>query len=375
MNILFWCGDFYPNLGGSTSLVDDLARAFLQAGHSVVVLTRRAPGSAALETYHGYEIHRIAYPMLYERFYWHRGVVLRSPSILTQVRRLLRQRSITTVCIGLLDMSAWYVLLLRRFVRFRLVLYLHGGETRSLPAMEPSYARLLRRALREADEVIAVSKELKQEAAGYCPGAEAKTHVIENAIDMPRNGPLAPFDHPRPYIAAVGPLVLEKDFETLIRAYGKVQREIGQVDLVIAGEGKRDAALRQIAEACPDPDRVFFLGRVERETALSVMNAAMFTVLPSLTEGFPIVAVEALALGKPLIGTSIPGIQAVMDNGRPGNLFPPGDVDALAHLLRLYCRDRDYFSTVSAAAAGIDMSRYDVGQIARRHLKVYQGAR
>lgn len=373
MNILFWCGDFYPNLGGATSLVDDLARVLLSTGHTVTVLTRSAPGSAAIETYHDYEIHRITYPIPYERFYWHRGVVLRSFPILAQVRALFRRRSITTVCIGLLDMSAWYAFLLRRLFRFRLVLYLHGGETRLLPTREPSYARLLRQALREADAVIAVSSELKREAAHYWPAAEAKTHVIENAIAVQQ--PTATrFGHSRPYIAAVGRLVEEKDFETLIRAYAKVQQEIGDVDLVIAGEGNRATALRKAADACPNPDRVIFLGRAERETALSVMKGALFAVLPSLTEGFPIVAVEAIALGKPLIGTAIPGIQAVVEDGRTGDLFRPGDVDALAHLLRLYCQDRDYLSKVTAAAAAIDLSRYDLSQVAARHLKVYRDA-
>lgn len=372
MNILFSCGDFYPNLGGATSLVDDLARALITSGHSVTVLTRSQPGCAPLEVFHGYEIHRIDYPLVYEKFEWQARLWTESPAVLKKIARLIKQRSITTVCIGLLDMSAWYLYLLRHILPFRLVIYLHGGETRALPARERSYAALLRTGLRVADAVIAVSEELKQEAAAYYPAAKGKTYVIENAIDMQEIHDAEPLNRPRNYIAAVGRLVPEKDFETLIRAYAKVQLEIGEVDLVIAGEGKRNAALRQIAGDCPHPERVVFLGRVEREMALSVMKGAMFVALPSVTEGFPIVAVEALALGKAVIGTSIPGIAAIVEDGRHGNLFPPGDVDALAGLIRGHCQNAIPVQEIGASACA-DLERYDISRIASRHLRVYEG--
>jgi glycosyltransferase involved in cell wall biosynthesis len=375
LNILFSCGDFYPNLGGATSLVDDLARALLETGNSVAVLTRLQPGTATVETFHDYEIHRIDYPVLYEKFEGSRRLWTQSLPVFTKIWRLIRERSISTVGIGLLDMSAWYLFVLRPLLGFRLVLYLHGGETRALPAMEPSYASLLRTGLRVADEVIAVSEQLKVEAAEYWPAALKKTRVILNAIDFQQIRAAEPMMHPRRYIAAVGRLVPEKDFGTLIRAYAKVQQEIGEVDLIIAGEGKRNAELRQIAGTCPRPDAVIFTGRVERQMALSVMKGSMFVALPSVTEGFPIVAVEALALGKPLLGTSIPGIAALVEDGRQGNLFPPGDVAALADLIVRYCRDPELLRTISNGVASVDLRRCDIRNVAAEHLRVFEGAK
>jgi 1,4-alpha-glucan branching enzyme len=373
MNILFSCGDFYPNLGGAVSLVDDLAREFLKGGNSVVVLTRKQPGTTALQTFHGYDIHRFDYPLPYEKFERSRGFWTQSLRVTGKIWRLLRQRSITTVCIGLLDMSAWYLFLLHEFLPFRLVLYLHGGDTLKLPATEPTYARLLCTGLRVADEVIAVSRELRVEAAKYWPGVIGKTHVIFNAIDLQSIRTARPFKHPRPYIAAVGRLTSEKDFGTLIRAYAKVQLEIADVDLVIAGKGNLNTAFQREANACAHPSQVVFLGRVEREIALSVMKGAMFVVLPSVTEGFPIVAVEAVALGKPLIGTTIPGIAAIVEDGLHGNLFPPGDIDALASLLRLYCHDDEHLRKVSEGAASVDLAPYDIAKVAEKHLRVFAG--
>jgi glycosyltransferase involved in cell wall biosynthesis len=361
-------------MGGATSLVDDLAQAALDAGHSVTVLTRSQPKTVAQERYHGYDVIRLDYPLLYEKIEWHRKLFLRSPAILRRIWKLLSVRRIDVVCIGLLDMSAWYLLLLRPILRFRLVVYLHGGDTRKLPAAEPTYRTLLRMCLAAADSVIPVSEGLASEAAGFYPGARAKTRVIHNAIDLKRVRAAVGLTHPREYIAFVGRLVPEKDIETLLRAYAAAQQEIGSVDLIIAGLGSEESKLRQLALTCPRPDGVSFLGGVNRETAITVMKGALFVVLPSVTEGFPIVAVESLAAGKPLIGSSIPGIAAVIQDGYNGRLFPPRDASALSALIRKYCQDRKALRKLTSAAQKTNLDRYDMHRIVRRHLAVYENA-
>src|SRR5450631_4483773 len=124
MRVLISCGDFYPNLGGATSLVEDLAGAFLNDGHEVTVLSRQWPGMPPGETRRGYEILRLDYPLQYDKFEFTEVFTSRSPQMLGAIQRLLRERQIETVCIGLLHMSALYFLLLREIVPFRLIVYL-----------------------------------------------------------------------------------------------------------------------------------------------------------------------------------------------------------------------------------------------------------
>ena len=373
MNILFSCGDFFPNLGGAVSLTDDLARAFLREGHAVTVVTRRQAGSFRLEKIHGYDVIRLAYPVPYEWFEWRREVILRSPGVLARIAAILIRRHIETVCIGLLDMSALYFLALRPLLRFRLVVYLHGGETRKLPAAQRSFRKLLEMSLRAADGVIAVSEDLAREAAQFCPNVAAKVRVIPNAIDWNHIAKAEKFEHAREFIAFVGRLTPEKDVATLVRAYGAVQEELGAVDLVIAGTGREEQKLREIAGACPHPERVIFLGEVSRARALSVMKSGMFVALPSVTEGLPIVAVEALALGKAVIASRIGGIMAVVREGEHGAFFAPGDSEALSLLLKKYCSDREALGKLEAAIRNSDLRRYDMGRVAREHLEMYRG--
>jgi glycosyltransferase involved in cell wall biosynthesis len=372
MNLLFSCGDYHPNAGGAMTLVDDLAVTLLADGHEVTVLTRRHPGLTPSERYHGYDIERLDYPLPYEKLQWKRFGRVRSAAVLWQVARLIRARKIETVCIGLLDMSAWYLLWLRRVMDFRLVLYLHGGETRALPAMEPTYAALLCAALKEADAVVAVSKELRDEAARMVPEALPRIEVIINAIDLRHIREAQSFPHRRPYIAAVGRLVYEKDFATLLRAYAAVQREIGEIDLVFAGAGKQESMLRGIAAECPRPERIVFLGKTARELAISVMKGSIFVALPSVTEGFPIVAVEALAVAKPIVGSRITGNHAVVEDGRQGNLFAPGDVAELCHWLRTYCLDPEHRRRMTDGAARVNLDTYDMGLVASKHLRAFR---
>ncbi len=371
MRVLFSCGDYYPSLGGATSLVDDLAGALLELGHEVTVVSRQWPGMSAGEMRRGYEIIRLAYPLDYEKFDFSEAFLEQSGEMLERIGRVLTERRIETVCLGLLDMSAVYFLLLRRMVPFRLVVYLHGGDVRKLPRAEGSYARLLASALRAADRVVAVSGDIAREAETWCPGAGAKIRVIPNGIDLRPLRSVAPRQNGREYIAFVGRLVWEKDAGTLILAFGAAQEEIGPVDLVMAGTGPEEGRLRELARGCPYPERICFLGRTEREEALAVIAGALFVVLPSVTEGFPIVAVEALAAGKPVVGSRVTGTAGLIANGVNGALFEPGDVAGLTALIRRYVGDRTALEGLAAGARATERSGFDIGVLVQEHLRAY----
>ncbi len=121
MRTLIASGDYYPNLGGVTSLFNDMARALMARGHEVTILTRQSRGLLPAQRWNGYQILRLDHPMFFELAF-DRAFALRSPSILRRVHSILRERQIETVCIGLLDLSALYLLLLRPVMKFRLIL-------------------------------------------------------------------------------------------------------------------------------------------------------------------------------------------------------------------------------------------------------------
>ena len=372
MRILISCGDYYPNLGGVPSLIDDITRALLAAGHHASLLTRRWTGFQALERVNGYDIVRLDYPCLFEKFALDREFLLRSPGILWNVARLIRKERIDTVCIGLLDTSALYLLLLRRLLGFRLILYLHGSdETRILPRTERSYKFILKWALRASDAVVAVSRELAREAVESEPAAQRKMCVLPNSVDGAELRRAAPRLHPRPYVAFIGRLVKEKGVDTLIEAFANARVE--GVDLLIAGPGREERTLREQAMAAAAGDRIHFLGCVPRAECYSLLKSALFVVLPSEREGDPLVAIEARMAGTPLIGSRIPGIERAVEEGRTGVLFRHGDAKELAALIEKYCLDRSALAKLAAGTAASDSAQFEIAALVPRLVAVLEG--
>jgi glycosyltransferase involved in cell wall biosynthesis len=135
---------------------------------------------------------------------------------------------------------------------------------------------------------------------------------------------------PRPgdYFLYLGRLAPEKGVATLIQA----ARQAG-VRLAVAGDGPMRQTLEAMVEGATD--RIELLGFRSGEELAGLVRGARAVVAPSeWYENAPLSVLEALAAAKPLIGSRIGGIPELIDEGRTGWLFPAGDVDALAALLR-----------------------------------------
>lgn len=127
-------------------------------------------------------------------------------------------------------------------------------------------------------------------------------------------------------IGTVARLDRIKGIENLLLAFEGLCEEFENVKLVIAGDGPlRESLLKMKKDH--GLKNAFFLG--ERSDVPAVLQHIHIFILPSLSEGFGISAVEALAMGLPVIATRTGGIPEVITNNRLGWLVPPNDVSAL----------------------------------------------
>lgn len=134
-----------------------------------------------------------------------------------------------------------------------------------------------------------------------------------------------------PIILGVGELSYRKDFATLIRAFAQVRKH-KDCRLVILGEGKRRAALEQLSYQLGIRTHIDFLGYIS-DPYPYIFHADLLA-LSSLWEGLPVVLVEALALGTPVVSTACPsGPQEVLQNGKYGKLVPVGNHEKLAQAI------------------------------------------
>jgi glycosyltransferase involved in cell wall biosynthesis len=193
---------------------------------------------------------------------------------------------------------------------------------------------LMRSTYLAAQDIVAVSRGAAQALAPVLGKTTSKRiTVIYNPIDLARIGAMAAVDDKiaswnAPTIINVGRLIEQKDQQTLIRAFAKV-RSYRPCRLVILGEGDKRATLAALAQQLGVESDVLMPGFVANP--YSWMKRSAVFVLSSKFEGLPTVLIEAMECGIPVISADCPsGPAEILEDGRWGRLFQPGDVDALA---------------------------------------------
>jgi glycosyltransferase involved in cell wall biosynthesis len=136
----------------------------------------------------------------------------------------------------------------------------------------------------------------------------------------------------------VARLVPAKGLELLVDAIGSLRGRGRDVEAVIVGEGPLEEALKARAERLGTGDSVRFVGAVGQDTVAAYYAEADVFCLPSFAEGVPVVLMEAMATGRPVVATRIAGIAELVEDGVSGVLVAPGNLDELTSALeRLAC--------------------------------------
>jgi glycosyltransferase involved in cell wall biosynthesis len=183
--------------------------------------------------------------------------------------------------------------------------------------------------------VVAASEHCRRELAGATRGASATPiHVVHCGVG---SGFLAAPASEAPAAArlvCVGRLVARKGQALLLDALAKLRSEGIACTLVFVGDGPLRGALEARCAELGLREAVRFHGWASEDEVLRDIVAARALVLPSFAEGLPVVLMEALALGRPVVCTDIAGHAELVENGVSGWLIPAGSLDALCVALR-----------------------------------------
>jgi glycosyltransferase involved in cell wall biosynthesis len=184
---------------------------------------------------------------------------------------------------------------------------------------------------RIGDEVICVSEDELSVARGRHVLPREKGIVIHNGVpDSPlRANPGESCGCAR--MLMVARFVPQKDHETLVRALANLDEPF---ELQLVGDGPKESSIASLVRRLKIEDRVIFLG--ERPDVPQLMARSHLFVLSSNWEGLPLVILEAMRAGLPVVASDVGGLREAVCHGETGYLFRAGDTDQLSgYLARL----------------------------------------
>ncbi len=241
--------------------------------------------------------------------------------------------------------------------RIRVMAQIHNASRiHAEVGTSPILLRLARRLYQDADSIVAVSDSIRLDSARFFGIDASRVVRLYNplpisSIRQRAKEDVKPAVGPPPrFIIGCGRLVRMKGFPDLLRAFATIRRD-HVLQLVILGEGPERANLIECAREHGIEKDVLMPGFVANPW--SYFRRASAFVLPSLFgESFSMVLVEAMACGVPVIASRCEwGPEEILDHGRYGLLYDPGDVEGLTRKLRTVLDEPAVGSGLARAAS------------------------
>lgn len=199
-----------------------------------------------------------------------------------------------------------------------------------------------------------------------------RLHVVPCGIDADRFADVAPLPEGPPRIVSIGRFSEQKGQLVLIEALARVP----DLHLTLVGEGEMRGELEAAARRLGVGDRITFPGWLDEAGVRHRIDRAQALVMPSFAEGLPMVIMEAMAAGRPVISTHVAGIPELVLPGKTGWLVPAGDVDALAEALTtLGGTGRARLAEMGRAGRARALARHDVAVSAARLRALFEAGR
>jgi glycosyltransferase involved in cell wall biosynthesis len=175
-----------------------------------------------------------------------------------------------------------------------------------------------------------------------------------------------------PTVVEVARLARVKGQQTLLEAIVDVGASAILVGRDLEQGGAYEAELRARAERLGVDGRVVFAGY--RDDVSALLAGCDVFCLPSRSEGLPLVVLEAMAHGKPVVATAVGGTPELVRDGETGLLVPPGDASALAAALRSLIADPERAARMGAAGRRRVLDEFGAAAMVERILGLYEGA-
>ena len=254
-----------------------------------------------------------------------------------------------------------FISLISKWVsRKKMVLTVHGNDINAINKKNTFLFYLSKFTLHQSDQIIAVSLNLKRKIMEKFGIPESKITVIDmgfnpqifHPVVKPKNEQNRPFT-----ILFVGRLTPVKGVNILIKALSILKmKSIIKFKCNIIGVGEQKQIYEKMVRRKSLNGQVEFVGAKSQQEIAELMRGSDVVTIPSLEEGFGLVAIESFACGVPVIGSSTGGLKSLIIEGKNGYLFSPEDSQELSKKLKLLNQE----SKIKTDSCIASVSKYDM---------------
>jgi N-acetyl-alpha-D-glucosaminyl L-malate synthase BshA len=318
----------YPTFGGSGVVGTELGKAMAAKGHQVHFITYSQPVrlGAFRENIFYHEVAVSDYPLFEYQPY--------ETELTSKMVDVVKYEKLDLLHVHYAIPHASAAFMAREILRSQgisipFITTLHGTDI-TLVGKDPSFEPVITFCINQSDAVTAVSESLRQSTYEHF-ATTREIHVIPNFV-VPADAESATYKQMRCKYAAPDEKILchvsnfrkVKRVEDVVAVFAKVNEKVPS-KLILVGDGPERYSIEKLCREYGICDRVIFIGKV-RDTA-HVLEIADIFLLPSETESFGLAALEAMAVGVPVISSNAGGIPEVNEHGVTGYLSNVGDIE------------------------------------------------
>ncbi len=334
MEILMLTWEYPPNkVGGVAAHVEDLSKTLNEMGHDITVITFGEEEESEVKD--GIEVHRINAKEGPDITSW---VLMSNHRMQKKGVELLKEKDFDIIHAH--DWSAVPAAAsLKEVTDAPMVTTLHSLERSRVGSIHSDMSKLINDlewyGAYEADKVITVGEDIRDEILHHFSVPEEKLHHVPNGVfadkfqkgNSVRDEIALDWEIP---VLFVGRLCHQKGVRHLIEAMPKVLDKKPEVKFIVAGGGGGVDHYRNMAESIGVDDKAYFPGFVPDDQLIDLYNSVDATVMPSVYEPFGIVALESMSAGTPVVGSHVGGIKQTVVHEWTGLHVEPANPDSIA---------------------------------------------
>jgi N-acetyl-alpha-D-glucosaminyl L-malate synthase BshA len=375
-------GDYYG------SFVFDEAKMLVKKGFEVHVVTQHNPHIPYEEIMDGIHVHRFKWlePKEFKALVHFNGLIDNFRlityiiSLFFNLMWIIKKYNVNVVHSHSVIPTGFIGVIVAKIMGKPVFITAHGMDVNNFE--EKTFFKLLIQfSLNNCNKAIAVSKNLALKMISFGVD-EDNILILRNAIDTDRFKPINNQKIRKIYninnndilILFVGYLDTFKGIFELINAFDKIQQDNKNVKLMIVGTGPKKHELKDKITKMNLKNSIIFTGKLRPDEMHDYYQAADIFTLPSYTEGLPLVVLEAMACGLPVVVSNVGGIPEVINEGENGFLISPKNEEILTKKLIILVKNTQLRNQFAKKSVKIIENEFDINKKINRLINLYNGS-